>query len=142
MKKIAIIGPIHEDAKIFLNNKKFKYFEINNFEENFLIKKLKDVDGIILRTAKLSARVMQQCPKLKIVARHGVGYDNVDVNYLKENNISLAITGTSNVVSVAEHVMTMFLFIANSIDFEAFVTSNAAFFCSSAISRMASGILK
>ncbi len=116
MKKIAIIGPIHEDGKVFLNNKKFKYFEINNFEENFLIKKLKDVDGIILRTAKLSARVMQQCPKLKIVARHGVGYDNVDVNYLKENNISLAITGTSNAVSVAEHVMTMFLYLSKKIN--------------------------
>jgi D-3-phosphoglycerate dehydrogenase len=53
--------------------------------------------------------VLEKCHKLKIVSRHGVGYDNVDLNYLNEKKIALAITGTANAVTVAEHVMTMFL---------------------------------
>ena len=45
----------------------------------------------------------------KIVSRHGVGYDNVDLKYLNKTKIALAITGSSNAVTVAEHVMAMFL---------------------------------
>ena len=42
---------------------------------------------------------------LKVISRHGVGYDNVDTKYLKQNNISLLITATGNAVTVAEHAM-------------------------------------
>ena len=116
MKKIAIMGPIHEDGLIFLKNLNFEVSEIEDFTEENLIKKLYQIDGIILRTAKLSNEVMAQCKKLKIVARHGVGYDNVDIDYLNDKKIALGITGTSNAVSVAEHVMTMFLYLTKKIN--------------------------
>ena len=74
-----------------------------------LINKLNDVEGIAIRTAKLTSNILANCKKLKIVARHGVGYDNVDINYLNDNYIALAITGSANAISVAEHVMAMFL---------------------------------
>ena len=38
-----------------------------------------------------------------------MGYDNVDTEYLKKNNITLLITATANAVAVAEHVMYMML---------------------------------
>jgi D-3-phosphoglycerate dehydrogenase len=38
-----------------------------------------------LRTAKLSNDVLSYCKKLKIISRHGVGYDNVNVDYLNKN---------------------------------------------------------
>ena len=116
MKKIAIIGPIHEDGLILLKNMGFEVFEINDFEENNLINELKEIDGVILRTAKLSKNVLEQSKKLKIIARHGVGYDNVDIDYLNNNKIALGITGTANAVSVAEHVMTMFLYLTKKIN--------------------------
>ena len=116
MKKIAIIGPIHEDGLILLKNMGFEVFEINDFEENNLINELKEIDGVILRTAKLSKNVLEQSKKLKIIARHGVGYDNVDIDYLNNNKIALGITGTANAVSVAEHVMTMFLYLIKKIN--------------------------
>ena len=59
---------------------------------------------------------MQECPKIKIVARHGVGYDNVDLDYLNSKKLALAITGTANAISVAEHVMTMFLYLIKQIN--------------------------
>ena len=73
------------------------------------MEQLGGVHGIALRTAQLDEEILSECPKLQIVARHGVGYDNVDLNYLNQNKQALAITGTANAVSVAEHVMTMFL---------------------------------
>ena len=58
---------------------------------------------------------MKHCPKLKAISRHGVGYDNVDLNYIKNNKISLLITATANAVAVAEHVLSMFLSLSKSI---------------------------
>ena len=76
---------------------------------------MREVDAILLRTTKLSNDVISYCKKLKIVSRHGVGYDNVNIDYLSENNIALGITSTSNAVSVAEHVLTSFLYLSKNI---------------------------
>ena len=116
MKKIAILGPIHNDGWKFLQKLQYDVIEITDITKENLIKELNDVDGIILRTATLSADVMSECPNLKIVARHGVGYDNLDLNYLNEKKLALAVTGTANAVSVAEHVMTMFLYLSKKIN--------------------------
>ncbi len=113
--KIAIMGEVHNDGWEVLKKAKFQCFEIKNFETNNLIKELKDVDGILLRTANLNSEVLNKCKNLKIVARHGVGYDNVDIDYLNNNNIALGITSTSNAVSVAEHVLTCFLYLTKNI---------------------------
>jgi len=109
MMKIATMGPIHVDGLSILEKNGCDVFEVTNFSSDSLIAKLQDVDGIALRTAKLTKDVLEKCHKLKIVSRHGVGYDNVDLNYLNEKKIALAITGTANAVTVAEHVMAMFL---------------------------------
>ena len=113
--KIAILGQIHEDGLNLLNKKNFEVIHIDNFTEDNLISIISDVEGIVIRTATLSANVLSHCKNLKIVSRHGVGYDNVDINYLNQNNIALAITGKSNAVSVAEHVMTMMLTLCKNI---------------------------
>ncbi len=113
--KIAIMGEIHIDGWQILEKAYFQCFEIKNFETEYLKEKLFDVDGIILRTAKLDAPVLNQCKNLKIVVRHGVGYDNVDLDFLNKNKIALGITSTSNAVSVAEHVLTSFLYLTKNI---------------------------
>ena len=112
--KISIIGEIHPSGWEILKKSKFEVFEIKNFEVSNLKQELKDVDGILLRTSKLEEDVLSQCKKLKIIARHGVGYDNVDYDYLNKNKIALSITGTSNAVTVAEYVLTSFLSLLSS----------------------------
>ena len=114
--KIAVMGKIHTDGLDLLKENSIEFFEIERFEENELIKNLHDVDGILLRTAKLNSNVLSSCKKLKIISRHGVGYDNVDFKYLNDNKIALAITGNSNSISVAEHVMTMILSLSKKIN--------------------------
>ena len=52
---------------------------------------------------------LKNCKKLKVISRHGVGYDNVDTNYLKANNITLLVTHNSTSTSPAEHIMFMIL---------------------------------
>jgi len=108
MPKVALMGKIHKDGLKILEDSQFNFIEITDYSYNNLSKELTDVDAIALRTAKLSQTILQECKSLKIVARHGVGYDNVDINYLNKEKIALAITGSANAVTVAEHVVSMF----------------------------------
>ena len=113
--KVGIVGDIHPSGYEFFDKNNIEYFVTNNIEENNLTKELSDVDGIIIRTAELNENILSKSQKLKIVARHGVGYDNVDTEYLNKNKIAMAITGKANAVSVAEHVMTMMLNLTKNI---------------------------
>ena len=116
MKNVAIIGEIHSDGIDILNNNHCKVIDLSNASEEKLKEILKNIDAIVVRTANLNADILKECLSLKIVARHGVGYDNVDINFLNNNGIALAITGTANAVSVSEHVITMFLYLCKLIN--------------------------
>jgi D-3-phosphoglycerate dehydrogenase len=110
MKKILVIQPIHEEGiNLLKNNSNFEYEVVNNVDTEFLKSKIKDCDGISIRTAKLSGEVIKAANNLKIISRHGVGYDNIDLEVSKKKDITLAITATANAVAVAEHVMFMIL---------------------------------
>ena len=110
MKKILVIQPIHEEGiNLLKNNSNYEYEVIDNVDTEFLKSKIKDCDGISIRTAKLSGDVIEAANNLKIISRHGVGYDNIDLEVSKKKDITLAITATANAVAVAEHVMFMIL---------------------------------
>ena len=113
--KVGVVGEIHTCGYEIFENNNIEYFVTNSKEEDQLTNELSDVDGIVVRTVRLSKKVLSNAKKLKVVARHGVGYDNVDYNFLNDNKIALAITGTANAVSVSEHVMTMMLCLTKNI---------------------------
>ena len=113
--KIGVVGEIHPSGYEIFDTNNIEYFVTNNIEEKHLIDKLKDVDGIVVRTAEINKNILSHAKKLKIVARHGVGYDNVDIEFLNNNKIAMAITGRANATSVAEHVMTMMLCLTKNI---------------------------
>ena len=117
MKNILIIQPIDKSGIEILKNHPDYNFEIidgTNLEE--IKKKIIECDGISIRTAKLPAEVIRGAKNLKIISRHGVGYDNIDLEAAKEKNITISITATANAVAVAEHVMFMLLNISKRKD--------------------------
>ena len=113
--KVAVLGKVDQKGLSFLKENEFKVIEIENFEIQNLKEQLKDVDGILLRTTRLDKEILQHCNNLKIISRHGVGYDNVDLDFLNENKIALGITSTSNAVSVAEHVLSFFIYLTKNL---------------------------
>ena len=113
--KVAVLGIVDQKGLSFLKENEFKVIEIENFEIQNLKEQLKDVDGILLRTTKLDKEILQHCDNLKIISRHGVGYDNVDLDFLNDNKIALGITSTSNAVSVAEHVLSFFIYLTKKL---------------------------
>ena len=113
--KIGLVGSIHELGWEVLRSQGHSIVEVTDVSANNLKKELADVSGIVLRTAQMPNEVIDACPNLQIIARHGVGYDNVDLSYLNKKKIALGVTGTANAVSVAEHVMTFFLQLTKNI---------------------------
>ena len=118
MFKIAIVEKIDEAGlKILKKHNNFEYEIIENVSKNNLIKELPKYDALTLRVAKLDSEILKHCKKLKVISRHGVGYDNVDLNFLKQNNINLLITATANAVAVAEHAMYMILSLSKGVTY-------------------------
>ena len=110
MKKILIIQDINEKGKQLLTNHSDYEFEVIDDVNNPELKnKIVDCDGASLRTGKLPGEIIDLGKKLKVISRHGVGYDNIDLEACKKNGIEIAITATANAVAVAEHVMFMLL---------------------------------
>ncbi len=118
MPKIAIVDKMHQDGiNLLKNNPKFECEVIEDISKNNLIAKLPEFDGITLRRGKVDADILAKCKKLKVISRHGVGFDNVDTKFLKKNNIKLLVTATTTSVSPAEHIMFMIINISKGKDF-------------------------
>ena len=112
-KKILIIQKVHEKGMELINNHpNFDVEVTDDTSEENLKSKIKDCDGASIRIAKLSGDVINEAKNLKIISRHGVGYDNIDLKTAKERDIKIAITANANAVTVAEHVMFVLLNIA------------------------------
>lgn len=60
------------------------------------------IDAIISRTVKLTAVAINQCPTLKVISKHGVGVNNIDVDAATNRHIPVFTTPGTNAVSVAE----------------------------------------
>ena len=115
MFKIGIIQNIHEEGiKLLKENRNFQYEILDDVSEESLLKKIHLFDAVTLRVAPLSNKVLSKASKLKVISRHGVGYDNVDTSYLKNNNITLLITATANAIAVSEHVFYFMLTISKN----------------------------
>ena len=78
-------------------------------EENDLIRDVVDCDAILLRTAPVTKAVLEAGKNLKIVARHGAGFDNVDLKAAEDLGIWTTNAPLSTTCSVAEFTIALIL---------------------------------
>ncbi|OGP76676.1 MAG: hydroxyacid dehydrogenase [Deltaproteobacteria bacterium RBG_16_49_23] len=105
MKKFIVLlyEDMHEDGKALLKEKAEILFA-RSLEEGSLIQEAKEIDGIIIRAnGKVSRTLMESAPKLKVIGRHGVGVENIDLETATEKGIWVVNTPDANDISVAEH---------------------------------------
>ena len=101
--KILLYEDMHEVGKALLKEKAEIFFT-RSFEEASLIKEGGEMDGIIIRAnGKVSRILMDSAPKLKVIGRHGVGVENIDLEAATEKGIWVVNTPDANDTSVAEH---------------------------------------
>ncbi|MGD0159312.1 MAG: hydroxyacid dehydrogenase [Candidatus Bathyarchaeia archaeon] len=87
--------------------------------EESLIKEAKDADAIVVRLAKITGRIIENTDRLKVIARTGVGVDNIDVAAATKKRVMVVNLPVMNTDSVAEHALCLILAMAkNLIEFD------------------------
>jgi len=71
--------------------------------------------ALILRTGKAPAEVIQASPNLKVISKHGIGVDTIDVKTATELKIPVLVASSANYESVAEHTLGLMLSLAKDI---------------------------
>jgi D-3-phosphoglycerate dehydrogenase len=71
--------------------------------------------GIISRMGRIDAPVFDAAPGLRVISKHGVGVDNIDVNEASARGVPVIVAAGANAVSVAEHAMALLLAAAKTI---------------------------
>ncbi len=112
VKKVLVLGKIHDSGLAMLRDAgEIVVKELPEHSKD-IFNDLSDADAIIVRMTKITREIVEAAPHLKIVARHGVGYEAVDINALTEFGVPLTITGDVNSVAVSEHTLSLMLSLA------------------------------
>ncbi len=105
MVKILVNDGIEADGKLLLEEAGYEVVT-DHVAQADLIKQLPQYDVIIVRSAtKVRKELIDACPNLKVIARGGVGLDNIDVEYAKSKGIEIINTPAASSQSVAELAM-------------------------------------
>lgn len=113
MPHVLVAGKIHDAGLAILRNAPgFTVQLVAEVSVESYAPYLAEADALLIRTQPLSEKEIQTARRLRIVSRHGVGYDSVDVAALTERQIPLTIIGDVNSLSVAEHTFSLLLALA------------------------------
>ena len=85
-----------------------------------IVEFLQDADGVILGLEQMDRQVLQQLNNLKIIAKYGVGLDNLDVNATEELGIAVGWTGGVNKRSASEQALGFMLGLSRNLFFSSF----------------------
>lgn len=100
--KILLPQEIMEEGREYLESRGYELIKGSGLEEEDIIRDIKGCDGIIVRLSKMSRKVFEAADKLKVVVRHGAGYDTVDLEAAREHNVMVCYAPVANSMSVAE----------------------------------------
>ncbi len=110
MAKVLLVEPIKESGMQILREAGLVPVISPSTDADTLIRQLdNDVFGMIVRASKLEGKVLAAARNLKIVARHGAGYNNIDVDAASAQNILVTNVPAANTYSVAEYVISAIL---------------------------------
>ena len=113
MPHILMTGRIHSAGMAVLEARSDVTLEcIDNPTEADFASRLPQADALVVRTAVVPATALEGAGRLRVVSRHGVGYDNIPVDALTSRGIPLTVVGNVNAVTVAEHTLFMILALA------------------------------
>ena len=100
--RVLIPQPILPAGYEYLRKHGYEAVDGRGVTEEDIITDIRDCDALIVRTARITRQIFDAAPKLKILARHGAGYDGVDLAAAREHGVLVCTAGGANAISVAE----------------------------------------
>lgn len=115
-KPIVLIAEELSPATVEALGPDFEIRHCDGADRGELLPAIADVDAILIRSAtKVDAEALAAAKRLKVVARAGVGLDNVDVKSATQHGVMVVNAPTSNIVSAAELAVALLLASARNI---------------------------
>ncbi|MBR0313123.1 MAG: hydroxyacid dehydrogenase, partial [Oscillospiraceae bacterium] len=74
-----------------------------------------DADALLVRIVEVEKPLIESCPNLKLISKHGVGVDNIDVDAARAKGVAVTIAPGANSDSVAEHAFAMLMALAKNL---------------------------
>lgn len=110
MPHVLVAGKIHRSGVELLRAAPGVTFDlVEDASDASYVPFVGTADGIVIRTQPFTAATLAQAPRLRVLSRHGVGYDSVDGAALAARGVPLVVCGDVNSVSVAEQTMMLML---------------------------------
>ena len=119
-KPIVLNMILGKPAELFSEKFRRKYELRQNplgkwMNEDELIKFIGDVDAVVAASEPYTKRVLDAASRLKIVARFGVGYDNVNIPEATKHGVFVTILPGVNAETVAEHTLALIYAVARGV---------------------------
>jgi D-3-phosphoglycerate dehydrogenase len=115
-KKILLTARIHPDGIKLLKENGCEVIVAESNDEEYLSKLVKDVDGIIVRgMVSITKSVIESAKNCKVIGRHGVGLETIDIQCASKLKIPVVFTPGANANAVAEHTVCLTLALAKQL---------------------------
>lgn len=113
--RVLVSEKIHPSGMEILRNAGFEIITLTQRNQQELAEKLRGADALLVRIMDISDEMMAASPNLKIISKHGVGMDNINMEAAAQRGIAVTCTLTANSQSVAEHTWAMLLALARNL---------------------------
>jgi D-3-phosphoglycerate dehydrogenase / 2-oxoglutarate reductase len=111
--RVIVIQPIHDEGMRILHARDdLEVIVPANPDPATWANFLPGTEALCVRLTKIPRSLIEAAPDLKIISRHGVGCDNIDVEAATENGVVVATVGLANAPSVVEHTLSLMLALA------------------------------
>ncbi len=113
--KVLLYESMHREGTELLEQK-CDLIYAKSYDEKDLLVQAVDVDAIIIRAnGSVSEKIIEVASKLKVIGRHGVGLDAIDLEAARNHDVRVVYTPMANKESVAEHFVALALMLAKKI---------------------------
>jgi D-3-phosphoglycerate dehydrogenase len=116
MYKVFLTEPIHLDGVKILEEVAEVRVGSNTLTETIL-SEAADCDALLIRSANITKEIINGLTNLKVIAKHGIGVDNIDVEAATEKGILVVNAPEANINAVAEHAFAMALALSKNLLF-------------------------
>lgn len=108
--KILLPQEIMKEGREYLESRGHELITGSGMETEDIIRDIKGIDAMVVRLSKITREVFEAADKLKVIVRHGAGFDTVDLQAAKDHNVQVLYCPTANSMSVAEVTLMYMLY--------------------------------
>ena len=106
---ILIPSDISQVGKDYLRDKGYSIKMGRGLDEQTIMEDVAECDALLARNEHITRKIMEAGTRLKVISKHGVGLDKIDLDAAQDLNIWVTNGPLSNTVAVAEHTMMLIL---------------------------------